>query len=494
MKIKLLCVSLILLLSLSITVHGMTLYYDGEVHEYHDVITLKINGSPLFFDVPPVIINDRTLVPSRGLFEQLGATVEWKNNTRQVVITSEETEIILTVDAAAAKVNGEVVMMDMPAKIINDRTMIPVRFVSEHLGMKVGWDGITKTVTVDQEFQFTITDVSYHLKTNRVTVTADKPITNAVDSVLDETRILINFPDAKMQNSSGKIIAESNILKEIRWSQYRNLPYIGRLVVEMKEMLPYEITYSEDRCEMYLDMIAEETPTPEITSTPSPKPTVSPTPTPVPTPKPTVQPPVSATELQEEAKELLVVIDPGHGGVDVGAVGKNNHTETYEKDINLAIALKANAYLQAAGANTYMTRKTDVAVDLYERPEIANGMDTALFLSVHNNSFINSSAHGTTVLYYPDGEPDSETPMTSQRFANLLQEELIAALGRYDRGITDGAEMVVIRETSAPAVITEIAFISNPVELELLKSEEFQDKAAQALCRAVIRALNEMTS
>ena len=490
MKIKLLCVCLILLLSLSITVHGMTLYYDGEVHEYHDVITLKINGSPLFFDVPPVIINDRTLVPSRGLFEQLGATVEWKNNTRQVVITSEETEIILTVDAAAAKVNGEVVMMDMPAKIINDRTMIPVRFVSEHLGMKVGWDGSTKTVTVDQDFQFTITDVSYHLKTNRVTVTADKPIINAADSVLDETRIVINFQDAKLQNTSGKITAESNILKEIRWSQYRNLPYIGRLVVEMEEMLPYEITYSEDRCQLYLDITVEEEPTPETTPMPSPKPTVSPTPT----PKPTIRPTVSATELTAEAKELLVVIDPGHGGSDVGAVGRGDGTETYEKDINLAIALKANAYLQAAGGNTYMTRKTDVAVDLFERPEIANGMDTALFLSVHNNSFINSSAHGTTVLYYPDGEPDSETPMTSQRFANLLQEELIAALGRYDRGITDGAEMVVIRETTAPAVITEIAFISNPEELELLKSEEFQDKAAQALCRAVIRALNEMTS
>ncbi len=490
MKIKILCVCLVLLLSVSITVHGMTLYYDGEVHEYNDNITLKINGTPLFFDVPPVIINDRTLVPSRGLFEQLGATVEWKNNTRQVVITLEETEVILTIDAAAAKVNGEVVMMDMPAKIINDRTMIPVRFVSEHLGMKVGWDGTTKTVTVDQNFQFTITDVSYHLSTNRITISADKPITNVVDSVLDETRIVINFPDAKVQNGSGKISGESNLIEEIRWSQYRTIPYIGRLVVEMEEMVPYEITYSEDGRQLFLDMITEETPTPEITTTPSPKPTA----TPAPKPKPTVQPPVSATELHAEAKKLLVVIDPGHGGNDVGAVGESNETETYEKDINLAIALKANEYLQRAGATTYMTRKTDVAVDLFERPEIANGMDTALFLSVHNNSFTSSSAHGTTVLYYPDGEPDSETQMTSQRFAQILQEELVDALGRYDRGITDGAEMVVIRETIAPAVITEIAFISNPEELALLKSEEFQDKAAQALCRSVIRALNEMTS
>lgn len=478
MKIRLLCVCLILLLSCSFTAHGITLYYDGELHEYNEVITLKINGTAVTLDVPPVIINDRTLVPSRGLFEQLGATVEWKGDTRQVLITSEETEIILTVDAAAATVNGKVVMMDVPAKIINDRTMIPVRFVSEHLGLSVGWDGSSKTVSVDQISQFSVTSVSYDNTGHRITITASDPISQAEDSVLTtngQYRIVIDFPNAKMSVGSQKIDTGSQMLKEIRWSQYRSIPFIGRIVLETAQELPYTISYSADRKQMYVDVLFEEEQLPAVTPTPA------------------LPPSDSLNQLNEAAKQLLVVIDPGHGGSDVGSVGRANGAEIYEKDINLAIALKANALLQAAGAKTYMTRTGDETVDLYARPEIANQMNAALFMSVHNNAFTSSAAHGTTVLYYPDGEPAGEKSMTSQRFAEILQEELVDALGRYDRGITDGAEMVVIRKTLAPSVITEIAFMTNPEELALLQSEDFQNRAAQALCKAVIRALNEMT-
>lgn len=485
MNRRILCICLILLLSCSLTVHGMTLYYDGQVHEYDQAVTLKVNGEAVSLDVPPVIIQDRTLVPSRGLFETLGATVEWKGNTRQVIITCQETEIILTVDAAAATVNGKIVMMDVPAKIINDRTMIPVRFVSEYLGLSVGWDGATKTVSVDQVSKFSVLNVSYDAQKSRVTVTASDPMEGVRDAVLTsggQYRIVLDFPDAMMKTGTQKISTGSSVLTEVRCSQYRSIPYIGRLVLESSRQLPYTVSYSADRRQLYVDVELPEETLPE--ETPQPSPSVS----------PTQSPSGSDLQLNEGAKQLLVVIDPGHGGSDVGSVGRENGVDVlYEKDVNLAIANRANALLQAAGAKTYMTRSTDVAVDLYERPEIANQMGAALFLSVHNNAFSSESAHGTTVLYYPDGQPSEETKMTSQRFAQILQEELVDALDRYDRGITDGAEMVVIRKTTAPAVITEIAFVTNPEERELLMREDFQNKAAQALCRAVIRALNEMT-
>ncbi len=481
MNKRILCICFLLLFSCSLTVHGMTLYYDGQVHEYDELVTLKINGETVSLDVPPVIINDRTLVPSRGLFETLGASVEWDSNTNQVIVTAEETEIILTVNQTEAVVNGQTVMMDVPAKVINDRTMIPVRFVSEHLGLSVGWDEASKTVSVDQISKFSVTDVSYDQVTHIVTVRANGPIEGVLESVLisdGQYRTVLDFPDAVMQVGTKNIDTGSQILKEVRCSQYRTIPYIGRVVLESSEELTYSIQYSSDRKEMYVDVtLPEETP-----------PSIAPTAT------PTQPPSNSGLYLNEAAKQLLVVIDPGHGGSDVGAIGRENGVDVlYEKDVNLAIANKANSLLQAAGVKTYMTRSTDVAVDLYERPEIANRLGAALFLSVHNNAFTTENAHGTTVLYYPDGQPSGDTKMTSQRFAQILQEELVNELGRYDRGITDGAEMVVIRKTVAPAVITEIAFVTNPEERNLLLSEEFQNKAAQALCNAVIRALNEMT-
>ncbi|MBE7042311.1 MAG: AMIN domain-containing protein [Ruminococcaceae bacterium] len=504
MKKRLLCVCLIFLLSVSLTAQGMTLYYDGELHEHDEVITLKVNGTLVETDVPPVIINDRTFIPSRGLFEKLGAVVDWESAARRVIINYEETEVILTVDSTNATVNGENVTMDVPAKIVNDRAMIPIRFVSEHLGLQVGWDGDSQTVTIHQEFRYTISRISYSEKKHRVTVVSNEPIVNVEDDVLGKNRIVIDFPGAKMESGKGKIDIENSVLKQIRWSQFQLVPYIGRLVIESKESLTYEITYSYDKKQMYVELTNLEeldtldiTPSPTMSPTPAKTPAVTakPTKTPTPTAKPSSKPPqVSAVTLNEDAKDLLVVIDPGHGGYDVGAVGRADGSETYEKDINLAISLKANEMLSSAGVKTYLTRETDVEVDLFARPVIANRLNAALFLSVHNNAFSTETANGTTVLYYPDGQPDKNTPMTSQRFAQILQEELVDALDRRDRGITNGSEMAVIRGAVAPAVITEIAFITNPTELELLKTEEFQNSAAEALCRAVIRALNEMTS
>lgn len=478
MRLRWITVCLILLIFAQIPANAATFYYDGELHEHSETVRLMVNGNEMNLDVPPLIIQNRTLVPVRGLFEQLGASVEWNPSQRTVTVVLNDTKVILTVGSVQAEVSGGMQTMDVPAKIVNDRTMIPLRFVSEQLGFDVDWDAETATVTVGANVSYTVARISYNSDNRRITVTADQPITGVTDSVMNQNRIVVDFQDAKIAEGNDKIQLENSVLKEIRWSQYRINPYIGRLVVESEGTLSYRITYSEDRKQMYLDFTnAEEWNTPPQNNGGT-----------------TQKPSSSDTVLNEAAKQLLVVIDPGHGGTDVGAIGRNNATETYEKDVNLAIALKANRLLQAAGVNTYMTRETDVAVELTMRPVIANQLNADLFLSVHNNAFSSSSAHGTTVLYYPDGQPDDDVPMTSYRFAEILQEELVNALGRYDRGLTDGREMAVIRGTVAPAVITEIAFITNPEEQALLTTEEFQERAAQALCTAVIRALNEMTS
>ena len=471
-----------MLLVFALPVQGMTLYYDGQLHEYEETVTLLVNGSPLNLDVPPVIIQDRTLVPTRGLFESLGARVEWKPSTRQVVVTATGTEVVLTVDRREATVNGQQVTMDVPAKIINDRTMIPVRFVSEQLGLTVGWNGVTKTVSVSHNWDYTVTDLIYYEADHRLTIEADEPIQAVEEQVLSENgvwRTVLNFPGAKMKMGTKTLQTNSQQLTEIRCAQYRLLPYIGRVVLESTVKLTYNLTYSQDRKTLTVEIGFTDQPTP------------APTPTPTPTPAPVQDGDIPA--LNPAARDLLVVIDPGHGGSDVGSVGKENgQAVLYEKDVNLAIANRANALLTAAGVKTHMTRSTDVAVDLFERPEIGNRLGAALFMSVHNNAFTSENAHGTTVLYYPDGEP-APGQMTSYRFAQILQEELVSALGRYDRGLTDGAEMVVIRKAQMPSVITEIAFVTNPTERQLLMSEEFQQKAAKALCIAVIRALNEVT-
>ena len=92
--------------------------------------------------------NDTTLVGFRSILEELGATVEWNEETRTVTAIKDDIEIILTIDSDVAYVNGESIKLLTAPKIMEDSTMIPVRFISEQLGMKVSWDGDTKLITI----------------------------------------------------------------------------------------------------------------------------------------------------------------------------------------------------------------------------------------------------------------------------------------------------------------------------------------------------------
>lgn len=111
---------------------------------------VTLNGQSLSFDVQPVIENDRTLVPLRAIFEALGASVAWDDVTQTVTATKTGTEIKLTIGGAAYK-NGQPVNLDVPAKLVNGRTMVPLRFVSEALGCQVKWDGNTETVNITSQ-------------------------------------------------------------------------------------------------------------------------------------------------------------------------------------------------------------------------------------------------------------------------------------------------------------------------------------------------------
>lgn len=111
-------------------------------------IRLIINNVAVQADVPPVIENDRTLVPIRALSEPLGFTVSWDDATETVTLTRGETVIKLTVGKQEALVGDKPVLMDVPAVNRDGRVLIPVRFVSEQLGAKVEWDGTNRTVSV----------------------------------------------------------------------------------------------------------------------------------------------------------------------------------------------------------------------------------------------------------------------------------------------------------------------------------------------------------
>ena len=131
----------------------LDLIYDGVSHPYYaEEIKINVNGSQLSnFDIPPVSIDGRTLVPARAVFESLGASVTWNGNTQEVYIIQDNDVVVIQIDNPVGYVNGIPTQMDVAPKIINDRTMIPARYVAEALGYYVGWDDQTRTVTISEQ-------------------------------------------------------------------------------------------------------------------------------------------------------------------------------------------------------------------------------------------------------------------------------------------------------------------------------------------------------
>lgn len=111
-------------------------------------VRVVVNDNALVFDQQPVIENNRTLVPLRAIFEALGAEVNWDENTKTITVHKENTNIVLTVDECRAFADGREVELDVAPKIINDRTLVPVRFVAESMDCFVGWQEDTKTVFI----------------------------------------------------------------------------------------------------------------------------------------------------------------------------------------------------------------------------------------------------------------------------------------------------------------------------------------------------------
>lgn len=114
-------------------------------------ISVLLNGKKLDFTQSPVIENGTTLVPMRAIFEAMGATVDWNNDTKTVTSVKGDTTISLTLNKNTATVNGKEISLAVPAKLINENTMVPLRFVSESLGADVNWNGESRTITINSK-------------------------------------------------------------------------------------------------------------------------------------------------------------------------------------------------------------------------------------------------------------------------------------------------------------------------------------------------------
>jgi len=189
----------------------------------------------------------------------------------------------------------------------------------------------------------------------------------------------------------------------------------------------------------------------------------------------------------------VIVLDPGHGGIDPGAIGKSG---TKEKDVNLDIVLKIQGLLEQSGCITQLTRAVDESIhdinssrrknsDLKNRKIIADTSQANAFISVHLNSFPQSRYKGVQSFYPKESEQ-------GKLLAVNIQKELKTTLGINDnREALAIRDIYILKNTSIPSVIVECGFLSNPEEETRLASEKYREKIAWGIYLGIMRFFEE---
>ena len=182
--------------------------------------------------------------------------------------------------------------------------------------------------------------------------------------------------------------------------------------------------------------------------------------------------------------ERIIVIDPGHGGVDGGCA----FADVQEKDINREIAWAVRRKLINMGYKVELARKGDDFVDKLDRVEAANRQNALLYVSIHQNSCEVDSVAGIETWY-----DDNNTAGDSKRLALLIQQETVKATGAVGRELVSDSELCVLNKSNMPSCLIETGFLSNKEERDKLSTEEYRDQVAEGIAKGIDLYLNPKT-
>ena len=427
-------------------------------------------------------VNGNIMIPFRVVGENLGFDVAWEQKTRTVTIKKDSDVIKLVVNQKTADVNGKKVSMNIAPILRTDTVIVPLRFVSEQMGLKVNWDNIKKVVYLyTQESgngngnagtgagngeeatpgtgnggnhggttaSAKVNGLSF--SDNRLMIaTSGQAKVNAFkmsgpDRIvvdLENTGFSDSFGSSNSldKNSTGSLeVSGYPDVSQVRYSLYSDSPSTVRVVIDLNYAKNYKL--SNENGLYIVDLNTTDSGTPSK--------------------------PVGGNGKK------IVVIDAGHGAHDPGTTGV---TGKKEKNFNLAIALKVEKLLkQEPNIDVVMTRSDDTFLELKERAKIANDLKADVFISIHANSAGSSAASGSETYYQREA---------SKALANVMHKYLVKATGLSDRGVRYG-NFHVIRETKMPAVLLEVGYLSNKKDEATLFTESVQQKVAQGVVNGI---------
>ncbi len=350
----------------------------------------------------------------------------------------------------------------------------------------------------------------------RITIEHDRPIQFSQLLLKDPHRMVLDLEGVEFNSVLGSLpgkIAETDpYIKLIRAG--RNRPGVVRLVIELKaEVKPQVFSLApvgEYGHRLVVDLYPAEEPDPLLALLDGRE------------EKPAREEAPRAQERADIARLVTVVIDPGHGGEDPGAIGRRG---SYEKDVTLSIARRLKAKMDAEpNMRTMLTRDGDYFIPLHQRVQKARRVRADLFVSVHADAFIKPTARGSSVFVLSENGASSSAarwlaqkenaadliggvnyavkdPHLARTLLDLSQtatindslklgRDVLGELGRINtlhKPHVEQAGFAVLKAPDIPSILIETAFISNPEEEARLTDERYQDQMAEAILRGIRR-------
>lgn len=246
-------------------------------------------------------------------------------------------------------------------------------------------------------------------------------------------RLVIDVEETILDKEDLNVINNSRWVRDIRVSQYKLDPNITRVVADLKEDFNFAVQSSA---------AAEK---------------------------------IAIKVNKRNLAGKVIVLDPGHGGKDPGALGPSG---TKEKTVVLEIAHEVRKLLEKSGAKVVMTRSKDEFIPLEKRVEIANELEADIFVSLHANGHQTNTPDGTETFVRENGGQQS------QFLAQFVQQELVGEIDTYNRKVKEDG-LYVLEHSTVPAILNEVAFITNPEQEKLLTDEEFRFEAAVGLYEGI---------
>ncbi|MBD8498847.1 N-acetylmuramoyl-L-alanine amidase family protein [Paenibacillus arenosi] len=449
-------------------------------------------------------MNQSVMIPLRVVIEHLGFAVDWQKESKQLHISDGTNKIELTVGSNTSIVNGTETTLSSPPVVEGGTALVPLRFVGEQFGLKVRWDNANKSVLIqtppppkeevnpDPSQNETIppgnkgSNKGSHSGTaqinsidymdNKLMVEVQGTVQPKIFTMTEPNRIVMDIPatafttdfiNGQLTNGKagfhGKLdnIIDNPHIEQVRYSLFDEKSSTIRIVLDTRADIGYTITDGGSESGLLtMELHTGDQVVPPAVTDP-----------------PTTTPPITTPPTTIDGKKI-VVIDPGHGARDSGAVGVSGK---YEKDFVLALALKVEQLLlQEENIQVMMTRTDDTFIEVPDRIEVANRVNAAAFVSIHANSAApNRKAGGTETYYYPTSH---------ETFADIMHKHILGATKFTDRKVKRHP-YTVLAKAKVPAVLLEIGFLSNPQEEQQMLSEQFQNRVAVSIVNGIKESL-----